>query len=439
MPPSSPTRPLLIGLAITFAAVTVFSWYALLQIHGVRSLQTDSIDRNRKNSLQLVRIQSNLNSLGLAMRDMAEGSEPYPLEAWRTQFDRIRFDLEDALKLEESLSPESRTTEQKLHLSTSLNQFWTSADQMFGMARESKDSEARAFLRTSLEPQQASLAALVARLLVSNSDAAERAGTAIQSIYAGVERNIYVFLSAAIITVLATSIYLIRANRQIFYRMAALSNQRRELAQQLIGVQEQVFHSVSRELHDEFGQILTAVGALLGRVERRSAPADSALRADVAEIRDIAQSALEKVRSLSQALHPSVLDDYGLEKAVEWYASQFGKQTGIAIRYEKQGEGPVIGGSVAIHVYRIVQEALNNVARHSRSSTAWVRAVHSSDHLRLEIGDRGIGLPEGASSGLGLVAMRERAAILHGTLHFRRPPEGGTLVVLDVPLVEEMA
>jgi signal transduction histidine kinase len=79
------------------------------------------------------------------------------------------------------------------------------------------------------------------------------------------------------------------------------------------------------------------------------------------------------------------------------------------------------------------------VARHSRSSTAWVRAVHSSDHLRLEIGDRGIGLPEGASSGLGLVAMRERAEILHGTLHFRRPPEGGTLVVLDVPLAEEMA
>src|SRR6185436_4119924 len=98
MAPSSPTRPLLVGLAITLLAVAVFSWYALTRIQVVRDLQTHTIDRNRQDSLQLLRIQNNLHSLALAMRDMVEGTEPYPLESWKGQFNRIRVDLEDALK-----------------------------------------------------------------------------------------------------------------------------------------------------------------------------------------------------------------------------------------------------------------------------------------------------------------------------------------------------
>src|SRR6185437_2054287 len=122
---SSPTRALLGGLAVTLVAVAVFSWYALRQIYGVRRIQTQTIERNRKDSLQLIRIQSNLHSLALAMRDMVEGSEPYPLDAWKPQFDRIRFDLEDALRIEETLAPSSRNAEQQQHLSSSLSQFWT--------------------------------------------------------------------------------------------------------------------------------------------------------------------------------------------------------------------------------------------------------------------------------------------------------------------------
>ena len=108
MSPTSPTRPLLVGLAITLLAVAVFSWYALSQIEMVRGLQTHTIDRNRQDSLQLLRIQNNFHSLALAMRDMVEGSEPYPLDSWKIQFDRIRFDLEDALNVEARITPASR-------------------------------------------------------------------------------------------------------------------------------------------------------------------------------------------------------------------------------------------------------------------------------------------------------------------------------------------
>jgi signal transduction histidine kinase len=435
MAPSSPTRPLLIGLAITLLAVAVFSWYALSRIQGVRSLQTHIIDRNRQDSLQLLRIQNNFHSLALAMRDMVEGTEPYPLDSWKVQFDRIRVDLEDALNIEARTTPASRRPDQQKQFAVALLQFWNSTDQMFALARAGKQDEARALIRASLESQQASLTSTVARLLVLNNETEDRAALEVQQIYDRIERRIYWFFLAALVIICITSLYLIRANRLIFDRMAALADQRRTLARKLIGVQEDILHSISRELHDEFGQILTAVGAMLGRAGK-NLPPDSTFRIELSEVREIAQSTLERLRGLSQSLHPSILDDYGLEKAIESYVAQFGKQTGIVIRYEKQGSGPMVGSSEAIHVYRILQETLNNVVRHSKSSTAWVRLKITPHHLRLEVEDHGIGVSEGASGGLGLIAMRERADILQGKIELQRPVEGGTLVILEMPLAQ---
>ncbi len=434
----SPTARLLVGLAITFAAVAAFSWYAVHQIDGVRQLQTFTVDRNRKDSLQLLRIQNNLHSMSLSMRDMLERGQPYSLQAWKGEFDRIRFDLEDALRIENALAPASRTPEQRQHLSSSLAQFWAAVDGMFALAGAGREGEARRLIDKLLITQQAAITAAVARLLILNNEAQEQAVQAIQGIYNRVERNFYYFLLAVLVIISVTSLYLIQVNRRIFERMTALLDQRRVLARKLISVQEEILRSVSRELHDEFGQILTAVGAMLGRAARDGIPPESTLRTELTEVREIAQSTLDKMRSLSQVLHPTILDDYGLERALEWYAQQFGKQTGIDLRYEKTGSGPPVPDSAAIHVYRILQEALTNVVRHSRSSTVCVRLKLAAERLEMQVEDRGVGLPQNGAqpevNGLGLVAMRERAEILGGKLEFRRPAEGGTLISLDVPL-----
>src|ERR1700737_3521007 len=118
----SPTPRLLLGLAVTLLAVVVFSWFSLHQISGLRQIQTNTIDRNRRDSLQLLRIQANLYSLALGMRDMVQGEEPYGLEAWRGEFQRIRENLRDAVEIESRLS--SRESDQKQYLSDLLTQFW---------------------------------------------------------------------------------------------------------------------------------------------------------------------------------------------------------------------------------------------------------------------------------------------------------------------------
>jgi len=440
-PVTSPTGRLLVGLAVTLVAVGVFSWYALRQIAGLRELQTRTVDRNRRDSLQLLRIQNDLYQLEFAMRDMLDNVEPYPLEAYRGQFNRIRRDLDDALRLEAQLAPALREPERQKYLAVSIAQFWTLADQMFELARQARTEDARGLIRGPMQAQQAAITNTVARLLVQNNEAEEQAAAQIQAIYQRVERNVYFLFLAVAVMIALTSLYLIYSNRRIFERLAVLSAQRRDLSRQLITVQEEVLHSISRELHDEFGQILTAIGALLRRVETRGLPPDSPLREQLHEVQEVVQGTLEKTRSLSQVLHPTVLDDGGLEKAVDWYLPVFEKQTGVKVGYEKRGSGPVLDDRVGIHVYRVLQEALNNVARHSRSPQAWVRLQFAPEHLNLEVEDRGVGLPAGhpqsTKRGIGMVAMRERAELLQGRIEFLRPTEGGTLVRLSVPLTEQ--
>lgn len=439
-PLSSPTNRLLIGLAVTLAAVSVFSAYTLRQLSGLKDLQTQIVDRNRKDSLQLLRIQNDLHSLGLTMRDMLDNAEPYPLTAFRPQFARTRERLDDALRLEAQYTPIGRSSGRRQYISGALTQFWTSVDRLFAIA-DRDPSAARDIIRNTLQAQQAALTNTLARLLVENNEIEEQATARVQEIYDRTGRHIYMMLAAVIGTIAVTTLYLIRANRRVFMSLHELSEHRSELARRLIAVQEEVLHSISRELHDEFGQILTAMGAMLRRSKKRLPP-DSPLHEELDEVRGIAQSTLEKVRSLSQMLHPTIIDDGGLEKAIDWYIPLFQRQTGIIVTYDKRGVSPAVSDRVAINVYRVLQEALNNLAKHSQTNQAWVRVTFGPDRLQLEVEDHGVGLPEQNSHmhGTGLIAMRERAESLHGSIQYLKPAgERGTLVRLDIPLTEAAA
>ena len=432
----SPTTALLFGLIITLATVVAYSWYISGQISGLRRVQTELTDRNRRDSLQLLRIQNDLNQLGLAMRDMLDSGEPYPLTAWSTQFERIHADLEDALQRQSEVALVRQTPEQRQFLATSLAQFWDAANRIFELARNGREDEARAQIRLSLQARQAALGTAVARLLVQNNEREEQTAQQVQDIYGRVQRQVYWFLAATLAAIVATSLYLIHSNRRLFARLASLSDERRELAQVLIATRESTLREISRELHDEFGQLLTAIGSMLGRAGTH-VPEGSELRTDLREIGEVAQTALDNVRGLSQTLHPSILEELGLESTVDWYLSTVEKQLGIRVSYERAGTAVPVDATIGIHVYRVLQEALSNVAKHSGAEQAFVRLRVQPGTLELDVEDPGKGLAPDATRhgvGLGLVAMRERAELVHGTIAFLAPPGGGTIVRLRVPL-----
>jgi signal transduction histidine kinase len=427
----SPTFRLLAGLAITLLAVGVYSGYTFLQLRSLRALQTQTIDRDRTDTLLLLRIQNGLNSLALTMRDMLDTQEPYPLTAWAPQFRRIRTDLEDALSREEQYSPANRTPGQRRYLAESFRQFWDALDRIFDLARAGQTEEARTRIRLSLQARQAALSTAVARSLIQNNESEQTAAARTQELYAGVERNVYVFLAAMLVVIVLTSLYLVQYNRRLFSQVAALSERRSELAQQLISMQESTLRSISRELHDDFGQILTAIGAMLQRADRKAG--------DLVEVREIVQATLEKVRSLSHALHPVSLDEIGLESALDVYLPGFERQTGIEVRYEKTGESRELDRGVSIHLYRVMQEALNNAARHSASKRVSVRLQFLAGSVALEVQDQGVGFKKGEKQGLGLVSMRERVELMNGQIEFLDAEGGGALVRVTVPCVTQEA
>jgi len=429
----SPTLRLVAGLAITLSAVALYSGYTISQLRGLERLQDEIIDRNRADSLLLLRIQNDLNGLALTMRDMLEGSEPYPLTAWQPQFRRIRNDLEDALARESRYSPADRDPAQRQYLMTSLAQFWDALDRIFTLAETGRQAEARDLIRLSLQARQEALSAAVARLLVRNNESEQQAAARTRGIYAGVERNLYIFVGAMLVLIVLTGAYMVQYNRRIFAEVAALSARRSELARQLIAMQESTFRSISRDLHDDFGQILTAIGTMLQRATRRLGQEAEAFRGEMREVQEIVQATLEKVRSLSHALHPVILDEMDFESAVGQYLPGFQKQTGIEVRYEKSGASRDLDREVTIHVYRVMQEALNNVARHAHSSNAAVRLRYLPESVVLEVEDNGVGFSASQGQGMGLVSMRERAELVKGKVEFENRSSGGALVRLTVP------
>jgi hypothetical protein len=227
----SPTVALLVGLVLTLAVVLAYAWYITGQINGLRQLQTELTDRHRRDSLQLLRIQDDLNQLALAMRDMLDSTEPYPLSAWSAQFERIRADLDDALKQQEGVGRARRTPEQSQYLTQSVSQFWNAADRIFALAREGQDAEARTQIRDSLQARQASLSTTVARLLVQSNTAEADVAQQVQEIYDRVQRQVYWFLAASLLAITVTSLFLIRSNRRLFRKLAVLSDERRDVAQ----------------------------------------------------------------------------------------------------------------------------------------------------------------------------------------------------------------
>jgi signal transduction histidine kinase len=427
---------LLPGLLVTVAAVAVFSLYTIAQLRGLTRLQNEIIDRNRTDSLLLLRIQNNLNALGTAMRDMVDSSEPYPLTAWRSQFQRIRADLEDAVVREASVAPANRTEDQTRYLAASLMQFWNALDRVFLLAG-ANETEAKTQIRLSLQARHDALASTVARLLVQNHDREQAAAAETQDVYRRVERDVYIFMGAVLLVIAFTSVHLLRYNRRVFNKVTALSERRSELAQQLISAQENTLQTVSRELHDDFGQTLTAVGMALHRAQRGLSPAQDNLREDLHDAHQALQTMLDRMRGLSHALHPVILDEMGLEGALESYVPTFERRTGIAVRFVKSGQTWSGDRQVATHVYRVFQEALNNVARHSGATCVEVRFSKSGSSALLEIEDDGTGFRQRTELGMGLVSMRERAEMLHGAIEFLEGSRGGALIRLLIPVEKE--
>jgi len=443
----SPSKRLWVGLCIILSIFIVFAAYTIREVRWLEDFQVNVVQRNRKASLQLLRLQNDAYSLETTLHQMTDPAARYPIPEWRSEFDRLHRDMDDAVKLESSFAVRMPAADDKrAQLRTALPDFWEAMGEVFSLAENGHEASARELAQTEAEGDRAVISEIVARLLLLNDQAQTEAAGTISAVYGRVKRDILVVIAALFLLALATGLYTLQANRKTFEklehlaeRLQAQSEQLRKLSWKLIDVQEATLRQVARDLHDEFGQILTALGTMLNRAGRRSSEADSRLLHDVEEVRKIVAETLESVRDRSQMFRPAILDDFGLRQTLEWFATQFARQTGVDVHFQAHLTDGFVPPKAAIHLYRIVQEALNNVARHSHAHEAWVTLDESDQGLDLEIRDEGQGFEAGseaarASAGVGLMGMRERAEHLGGTLSIQSARGRGTTVRASVPV-----
>jgi two-component system sensor histidine kinase UhpB len=195
---------------------------------------------------------------------------------------------------------------------------------------------------------------------------------------------------------------------------------------------------IAQELHDQIGQELTAVLLALARVERR-VPDD--LRQSLLEVQDAVRGSLEDLRRIAVELRPEALDDLGLESALAVLCERFAERSGLEVTQRIAPGLPVLTPEAELVVYRVAQEALTNVARHSGVATAKLELAHRDGMLTLTVIDSGRGLPQGHQPGTGIRGMSERAALIGATLAIENTgSRGGVRVRLAVALddVEEL-
>ncbi|MFH7243462.1 MAG: PAS domain S-box protein [Spirulina sp.] len=231
-------------------------------------------------------------------------------------------------------------------------------------------------------------------------------------------------------------------NACLFEQVQADRQRLQELSTQLLDAQESERRWLAQELHDEVGQALTAVKLNLQRLQRLMASDSDSAQAILEDGLHLADGALQQVRNLSLDLRPSLLDDLGLVPALRWYVSRHADRTGLAETLICDLQMPPLPAATETACFRIVQEALTNIARHAQARQATVRLARSDQYLRLTIQDDGVGFDSQAANhrqggtSLGLLGMAERAQHIGGQLSITARPGQGTTVELQAPLVE---
>jgi len=223
--------------------------------------------------------------------------------------------------------------------------------------------------------------------------------------------------------------------RRLLQRLEANEREFRRLGRAVWRVQEDERRHLARELHDGIGQNLTALKHRLAQIAGELGPGQDALRTRMETAIGLCSGALEDTRQLSRLLRPPILDDLGLVPALQWLGRSVGEASGMAVVVEID-ELPPLGGELQTLLFRVAQEALNNVVRHARASSVLLRLVARHGELQLQVIDDGIGFDPAGAHGSGLGGMRERLRLHEGRLELRSTPGQGTRLRAVVPIAE---
>jgi signal transduction histidine kinase len=405
--------------------------------------QLDAVNqRYHEAEAKLRRLRSDVNMSGIFVRDYLLDPAGERAAAYRARLTEFKAANTRTFSELRALIRDPETDPQLDSLRAKLQEYWQALDPLFDWTPAEKSTQSFRFLRNEVIPRRDAVLAIAQEIEEINSTtmATQRTEVAVQQ--AELRRDLLTLLAWSLLlggVVALTAVIRLRQleSQSVAERRLAeeAEHRMRELSQQLVATQEEERKKLSRELHDHVGQVLTALRMELGSIDRLRAPDDAALARAVAESRQLVDNMVRTVRDLALGLRPSMLDDFGLQPALEWHARDFTRRYGLPVDLTVSGDLASLADPYATCVYRVVQEALTNCVRHSKATRIRITVRGEQDSLVLAVVDDGVGIkPESRKSGLGLRGIEERVRDIDGTLEIHSAPGVGTSLTIKIPL-----
>jgi signal transduction histidine kinase len=435
---------LAIGFAVTLG-LWLYTGYAFTQrIDTVQRQATDVAARytRAQELLSTVRAQVLLSSV--RVRDALLDPQPTTVAEYRGQIDSAHRIVTMALADYEPVIGTAGQSDPIDRLRSEVDEFHRTSIAVLADAAGKNPAQIREVLTRHVAPRREAALAISEEIQSINRRAFVQQQQDISDIHRVAEstsrRRLGIALVIGLGVLLMTSLYAGRLEGRLRVQMdrdARMSQELQNSAAKLIAAQEEERRRIARELHDEVGQVLGALKVEI-EVAQRSIESSGGSSLVLAEAQTIADSALKTVRNITQQMHPAALDDLGLVPAIDSALRGLARRQNIRAELHQTDLPDRLPRDVELAAYRIVQEAVTNVAKHASASEVHVHLTHLKDRLLIEVEDDGVGFVEDIdrpiiARGLGLISVRERAARLGGTFNILSTPGEGTRVIVSLP------
>jgi signal transduction histidine kinase len=419
---------------LSFVAVSALSVVSRVEIENDR-IRSDYLQRARV----LEQLRSDIYLSGTYVRDFLLENEDWRAESYRKDFSRARKRIEEAIgRYQAILRPEEAGVFSTL--TKGISAYFDALEPALEWNAAQRRILGRSFMREEVLPRRTTMISIAGRVGEVNERQLEAGNVQISRLFAGFRTRLITlsFLTLFVGMVLAAfsmqRIFKLEQETQERYR--EVEQARREaqrLSTKLVDAQEEERRRISRELHDEIGQALSALLVGIGNLNK-TVPPNSAptIRAQIGLIRNIAEGCVSVVRNMSLLLRPSMLDDLGLVPALEWQARETSRSSGMRVSVVADTVPENLPDEYKTSIYRIVQEALHNSVRHAKADNVRIQLQYERNAMSLSIQDDGRGFPT-KSRGLGLLGIEERVRRLGGTLSIDSEQGGGTLLSIILP------
>lgn len=389
---------------------------------------------------ELDQIRAQIYLSGTYVRDFLLSPDPNSAAAQSSRLASLDHETQAALvSYARVLDPEER--EPFRALQSEINSYWRVLDGTLAWTPQERNKLRYSFFYDELIPRRTAMLQIADRIAAVNESGLNRAEERLSQSSDGLRRSLFltfgITLLGGIILALLTIAYTVRLERELGHNLEENARARadlEELSSRLLRAQENERRTLARELHDEVGQSLSAI--LMEAENAGCAATAEELRPHLSAIRSLAEKTVNEVRDLALLLRPSMLDDFGLVPALNWHAREMRKRTGLNVVVSAEEAADDLPEEHKTCIYRMVQEAVNNAARHASARTVQVAVQRSGERVVFTVQDDGAGFDPRFVRGLGLLGMEERVRRLGGQLRIESQPGRGTRIAAELPLTE---